>query len=423
MTKWSNWSGNVVAQPANHVAASSPETLAETLRGSTGAIRMVGSGHSFSPIVAVDDGTLVSLDGFDHVDEVAPGQARIGAGGRLGDISNKLHDLGHAFANMGDINDQTLGGALATATHGTGLAFGCYSSMLSELTLIDGSGDTRVISRTADPDLFRAMAVGIGTGGIVIEAVMNTATPYRLDRTRYAIPLHDMLDDITDRMSAHRNVEFYYITGSGQALVMESEASDAAPIARPEDRDQEGLAQLRLAQRLLGWAPGLRRFALGHAIRSHTSEHFIEDWHRAFPTNRDGLRFNETEYHLPLELGPEALREVVNLVEKDFPRVYFPMEVRTVGADDLCLSPFYQRDSMSIAVHHEAGKPFDALMQAVEGVFHKYQGRPHWGKMHSLTAPDLRALYPEWGMAIEARRELDPDNRFVTPYIARLLGL
>lgn len=423
MKEWSNWSGSAIAHPGRQVAVTSETDLSALVKDTDDIIRVVGSGHSFTPIAAVDGGTLVSLNGFDHIGPISCDLARIGAGGRLEAISSQLHEAGHAFTNMGDINDQTLGGALATATHGTGLTFGCYSSMLSELTMIDGRGERRVIARDGNTDLFRAMAVGIGTGGIVTEAVMNTATPYRLDRTRYAIALEDMLDSFTDRMGACRNVEFYYITGSGQALVLQSEASDAPTIARPEDRDQEGLAQLRLAGKLLGWSPTLRRLALGMAIKSHTTEHFIEDWHRAFPTDREGIRFNETEYHLPLEQGPTALREVVALIEKQFPEVYFPMEVRTVGADDLSLSPFFKRDSMSIAVHHEAGKPFDALLRAVEVVFHKYEGRPHWGKMHSLQHSDLRALYPEWDMAIEARRELDPDNRFVTPYIAGLLGL
>ena len=423
MKEWSNWSGSAGATPARHVAVTSEDELGALIRDTEGPIRAVGSGHSFTPIAAVDGGTLVSVDGFDHVEDTGPGQARIGAGGRLGTISQRLHDLGHAFSNMGDINDQTLAGALATATHGTGLGFGCYPSMLSELTLIDGRGERRVLSRSADSDLFRAMAVGIGTGGIVTDTVLNTVAPYRLDRARYAIALEDMLDTFSERMTAKRNVEFYYITGSGLALVMESDTSDAAPIARPEARDQDGLAQLRLAGRLLGWAPALRRFVLGHALKSHTREHFIEDWHLAFPTDRDGIRFNETEYHLPLEHGPQALREVAALVERNFPNVYFPLEIRTVGADDLCLSPFYKRDSMSIAVHHEAGQPFDALMRAIETVFHQYEGRPHWGKLHSLTAVELRPLYPEWDLAIEARRELDPGNRFVTPYIAGLLGL
>ncbi|MCV6586557.1 MAG: FAD-binding protein [Marinibacterium sp.] len=423
MKQWSNWSGSAVARPAAQHAVTTEDELSTVLTRQTGTVRMVGSGHSFTPIAAVDQGLQLSLDGFDRVEAAGPMQARIGAGGQLGAISRALDGLGQAFSNMGDINDQTLAGALATATHGTGLGFGCYSAMLSELTLMDARGERHVLSRDRDGDLFRAMAVGIGTGGIVTEGVVNTVAPYRLNRRRYAIALNDMLDEFDARMGACRNVEFYYITGSGQALVMESETSQAPLVPRPEDRDQDGLAQLRLAGRLLGWSPALRRFALGRAIRGHTDEHFIEDWHRAFPTDRDGIRFNETEYHLPLEHGPQALREVIALVERSFPEVYFPMEVRTVGADDLSLSPFFGRDSLSIAVHHEAGQPFEPLLRAVETVFHKYQGRPHWGKMHSLTAPALRALYPEWDMAIEARRMLDPDNRFVTPYIARLLGL
>lgn len=423
MKEWTNWSGSVVTLPSKQVSVSSEDQLVSLLKHSDGPLRMVGTGHSFTPIAAVDGGTLAKLDGFDHVIQSDQSKARIGAGARLGDISEKLHTLGLALSNMGDINDQALGGALATATHGTGLGFGCYSSMLSELTVIDCRGDKRLLSRDLDADLFRAMAVGIGTGGVVTEAEMQLTQPYRLDRKRYAIALDDLLDDFSARMTACRNVEFYYITGSGQALVFESDASDAPLVERPKDRDQDGLAQLRLAARLLKWSPRLRRFILGKALRSHTHEHFVEDWHRAFPTDRDGIRFNETEYHLPLEHGPAALKEIVALVERSFPDVYFPMEIRTVAADDLCLSPFYKRDTVSIAVHHDATQPFGAVLEAVETVFAKYQGRPHWGKMHNLTAAELRLLYPEWDLAIEARREFDPDNRLVTPYIARLLGL
>ena len=423
MREWSNWSGSAVARPSQRVVATSEEQLSAVLKGAEGPVRMVGAGHSFTPIAAVDGGTQVSLGGFDDVTEAGQLRARIGAGGQLGDISRKLHAMGYAFSNMGDINDQALGGALATATHGSGLEFGCYSSMLSEFTVIDGTGEKRVLSRDKEGDLFRAMAVGIGTGGVVTEAVMHMAQPYRLDRRRYAIPLNDLLEEFSSKMSACRNVEFFYITGSGQALVIESDTSSDALIARPEDKDQEGLAQLRMAARFLRWSPRLRRLVLGQALKSHTQEHFVEEWHKAYPTDRDGIRFNESEYHLPLEHGPRALREVVALIESTFPEVYFPMEVRTVAGDDLCLSPFYKRDSLSIAVHHEAGKPFEGILKAIEDIFAEYQGRPHWGKMHGLEAADLRTLYPEWDLAIEARRELDPQNRLVTPYIARLLGL
>lgn len=427
MKQWSNWSGSVVAIPAQNVTVSDEAQLAALIQTSDAPMRAVGAGHSFAPVAAADGGTMVRLAGFDAVmalpiDEAGQTSARIGAGQPLGQLTSKLHHLGQALSNMGDIDDQTVGGALATATHGTGAQFGCYPSMLQELTLIDGTGRKQVLSRDADADLFRAMAVGIGTGGIVTEAVINTVAPYRLDRMRYAMPIHDLLAEFDTRMSAARNVEFYYITGSGQGLVMESRETIADPRARPADKDQEGLAQLRLAARLTRFSPALRRMVLGMAIKGHTKEHFIEDWHLAFPTDRDGIRFNETEYHLPAEVGPEALGRVIELVERDFREVYFPFEVRTVKADDLMLSPFQGRDSVSIAVHHEAGKPFKALLAAVEKIFAEYDGRPHWGKMHNLRANDLRRLYPEFDRAVEARRHLDPKGLFLTPYMQELLG-
>ncbi|MCT8158787.1 D-arabinono-1,4-lactone oxidase [Pseudoruegeria sp. SHC-113] len=427
MQQWSNWSGSAVARPARVCEVADEAALCTAITGSEGPVRPVGSGHSFSPIAAVDGGTLLRLSGFDGVEALPEAEdgskrARIGAGITLGALTGQLNAMGHALANMGDIDDQTVGGALGTATHGTGAGFGCYPSMLEELTFVDGTGARRVIHRERDADLFKAMAVGIGTGGVVTEAVIRTVAPYRLERSRYALPIEEMLSDFGPRMQAARNVEFYYITGSRQALVMESRATEDPLLARPPDKDQEGLRQLRLAARLTRAAPGLRRFALGLALKGHVKEHFIEDWHRAFPTDRDGIRFNESEYHLPAEAGPEALRRVIEVVERDFRDVYFPMEVRTVAADDLWLSPFYKRLSVSIAVHHEAGKPFEALLAAIETIFAEYDGRPHWGKMHSLKAEDLRRLYPMWDAAIEARRALDPEGRFLTPYMRELLG-
>ncbi|SLN28741.1 L-gulono-1,4-lactone dehydrogenase [Pseudoruegeria aquimaris] len=424
---WSNWSGGVVAQPAQILDVADEAALAAAIRSAAVPVRPVGSGHSFSPVAAVPGGTLLRLAGFDHVEPLADGDdgarhVRVGAGITLGALTERLHAMGHALANMGDIDDQTVGGALGTATHGTGAAFGCYPSMLEALTLIDGMGNRRMISRAEEPELFKAMAVGIGTGGVVTEAVIRTVAPYRLERSRYALPIGDMLADFEARMAAARNVEFYYITGSGQALVMESRETEGDLVARPPDRDQEGLRQLRLAAKLTRAAPRLRRFALGLALKGHVKEHFVEDWHKAFPTDRDGIRFNESEYHLPAEAAPEALKRVIERVERNFRDVYFPMEVRTVAPDDLWLSPFFERPTVSIAVHHEAGRPFGALLAEIETIFADYEGRPHWGKMHGLKAGQLRKLYPKWDEAIAARRELDPKGLFLTPYMRELLG-
>jgi FAD/FMN-containing dehydrogenase len=168
--------------------------------------------------------------------------------------------------------------------------------------------------------------------------------------------------------------------------------------------------------------PWLRRRLIGSAFAKIPSEDYVADWLNVYASERN-VKFNEMEYHLPIEEGAKALREIIALAENKFPEVYFPVEVRVVAPDDIWLSPFYQRPTASIAIHHDALEDPLPYFAAAEPIFRKYGGRPHWGKMHNLKAADLAAIYPRWKDAMDWRREMDPDNRFVTPYMAQLLGV
>lgn len=422
-TQWHNWAGNVVGL-AQRVSIRTEAELADLLATTRSGAKVVGSGHSFSPLLQTE-GQHIALDGLTDVSaENGPNGeklVRAGTGVVLRDLTARMHQMDRALMNMGDVDGQRLGGALATGTHGTGRAFGCYSAMLHEIALVDGRGD-RWRARRGE-ETFQAMAVSLGTGGIVTQALIEAVTPYRLAKRRFAISFGDLIDGFDGLMGTGRNVEFFYITHSGAALGLESQKTDQPATERPADRDQEGLRQLRLAGRVLGGLPRLRRWMLGRMLMSHTTEHFINDWHLAYPTERDGIRFVETEWHVPAETGAQALADVVSVVERDFPQVYFPMEIRSVAADDLWLSPFYQRPSVSIAVHHEAGQPCQPLFDAVQSVMMRYDGRPHWGKCHGLAAAELKLLYPRWKEAVQIRQDLDPDGRFLSPYLRRLLGV
>ncbi|MDM7255517.1 MAG: D-arabinono-1,4-lactone oxidase [Paracoccus sp. (in: a-proteobacteria)] len=253
--------------------------------------------------------------------------------------------------------------------------------------------------------------------------MLRTVPPYRLAKRRYAMRLDAILDDFDAVMRSARNVEFYYIPHSGAAMVLESVLADGAVTQRPPDNDQKALRQLRMVSRLMGRTPRLRRSLIARLMLAHAEERFTEDWHRAFPTERDSMRFNETEWHLPPETAPDALREVVGALERAMPGLFFPMEVRLTGGDDLYLSPFTGGERVSIAVHDIAVRDFTPVLDIVEPIFIRHGGRPHWGKMHRLTAAELRPLYPHWDEAIDARRHYDPDGRFLTPYLRRMLGL
>jgi FAD-linked oxidoreductase len=223
-------------------------------------------------------------------------------------------------------------------------------------------------------------------------------------------------------MQAHRSAEFYFIPFSGSAMFLASDITDEPVTARPPEDDEDGLKTLKTLRNTLRYIPWARRKLIGSAMRRLPREDYVEDWLNVYTSDRR-TRFNEMEYHLPLEEGPKALAEIITLTEKHFPEVYFPMEVRTVAPDDYWLSPFYHRPTCSIAIHHDAAENPLAYQRAAEPIFRRYGGRPHWGKMHSLTAAELSRLYPRWKDAMDVRRDIDPDNRFVTPYIARLIGL
>ncbi|MBZ9883010.1 FAD-binding protein [Mesorhizobium sp. CA10] len=422
-TAWSNWSGFVTASPKLIAAPADAGELAELVRSAPGPLRIAGAGHSFTPLVQ-SDGTIVSLEKIEGLvsHDAANNRARVRAGTRLGSLMRILQDIGQGLPNMGDIDRQAIGGALGTATHGSGPTLGAYHTQLEAVQLVDGQGELREFSRADDLDMIHATGVALGAFGVLTEVAMNNIATYRLRRRKWVLPIGDMLKNFETMMAAHRSAEFYYIPFAGYAQFIASDLSDAAPTMRPTEDDEEGLATLRKLRTALRWLPSLRRALIKGAVRKVPAEDYVQDWLNVYASDRR-TKFNEMEYHLPYEEGPKALAEIIALTEKHFAEVYFPIEVRSVAADEFWLSPFYKRLTCSIAIHHDAANDPLPFMRAAEPIFRKYGGRPHWGKMHSLKAADFKKLYPRWDDAMTVRRDIDPQNRFVSPYMAGLFGI
>ena len=420
---WNNWSGFVTAFPKQIATPADAGELAELVRSAPGPLRVAGAGHSFTPLVQ-SDGTIVSLEKIEGLvsHEPAANRARVGAGTRLGALMQILQGIGQALPNMGDIDKQAIGGALGTATHGSGPTLGAYHTQLEAVQLVDGKGKLREYSRATDQDMIHAIGVALGSFGILTEVTMNNIAAYRLRRRKWVLPIGDMLRDFEKMMAAHRSAEFYYIPFSGYAQFIASDLSDAQPTQRPTEDDEEGLATLRKLRTVLRWLPSLRRALIKGAVKKVPAEDYVQDWLNVYVSDRR-TKFNEMEYHLPYEEGPKALAEIIALTEKHFPEVYFPMEVRSVAPDEFWLSPFHKRLTCSIAIHHDAANDPRPFMRAAEPIFRKYGGRPHWGKMHSLKAADFKKIYPRWDDALAVRRDIDPENRFVSPYMAGLFGI
>jgi FAD-linked oxidoreductase len=414
---WRNWSGGQSCQPAMRAAPASEADLAELVAKAQVPIRAVGAGHSFSPLVPTD-GTLLTLDRIAGIagHDAKTHQADILAGMRLAQMSDQLAQVGLALDNMPDINKQSLAGAISTGTHGTGADIGSLSTFVRSLRLVTASGDIVDCDADTKPELFQAARVSLGALGIITKARIQARPLYKLKRRTWVAPVEDMLDALPELEAKNRNFEFYYIPYSGMALGITNNETDEPETPVPVNEDDEGLHQLKMLEDWLGWSPTLRRWTIRKILSGMEPEERVDYSHKTLSTER-GVRFNEMEYHLPRDAAPAALREVIDTIEKNNIRVFFPIEFRTVAADDIWLSPFYRRKSASIAVHQFHEWSHKEYFAAIEPIFRRADGRPHWGKLNTLVASDFANLYPKWPDFLEMRSELDPDGKFLNPYL------
>jgi len=414
---WKNWSGSQICYPSARKAPANIQELQEIVKNATGKVRPVGSGHSFTPLVPTD-GTIVSISRLSGVVSADSNNntAIIQAGTRLGDIGGPLANMGQALINMPDIDQQTLAGALGTATHGTGASLGCMSSFVESLQLVTANGELIECDAQKNPEIFNAARVNLGALGVVTQVRMKNMPKYKLKREMSWRPVEDILADAMDLAQNNRNFEFYYIPFSGMGF-QDVQNITTEPTSSTETLDQnDGAETLKTLRSALSWSPTLREFALSTYMKSVDDEVVVGNSWDNYATERN-VRFNEMEYHLPLENGIAAFKEIRTLIERDFHEVFFPMEVRFIKSDDIWLSPFFQRDSMSIAVHRYFNEDYQPLFKAVEPILQKFGGRPHWGKINTMQADKLEQHYAHWNDFKEVRRQLDPEGKFLNPYL------
>ena len=418
--EWVNWSGSQRCTPARRLA---PRTRAEVARAvveGPAPVRVAGAGHSFSGGAATG-GTLLSLDALDRVLEVDGERVRVEAGIRLHALSRELLARGLAMPNLGDIDVQSLAGAICTGTHGTGARLPILSAQVEavELVLADGS------ERTLDHgELLAAAQVSLGALGVVVAVTLRCVPAFRLRGIDAPQPLEDVLADLGARADAHAHFEFWTFPHSGIALTRTNDRTDDPP-RRPGRvkaytsdilLDNRALYLVSRAARAFPRAiPALNRFA-----SSAASTRERVDWSHAVFASPRLVRFEEMEYSIPREHAAGAVREVKAILERH--PVSFPIELRFVRADDALLSPAYGRDSAYIAVHLFEGMPYEAPFREVEAHLSSLGGRPHWGKRSFLGAADLAPRYPGWDAFASIRAELDPGGRFASAWVRHVLG-
>ncbi len=384
-------------------------------------VKVAGSGHSFTDI-ACTDGVMIDMTAMRRVLAVDGNEVTVEAGITLHDLGEELRSRGLAMENQGDVDPQTLAGAISTATHGTGAGYGNLSSQVTGVRLVDGTGEVRDIR---DGDELRAARVSLGALGAISAVTLRCVPAFTIHRLDEPRPLDDLLPRLDELVDSHDHWEAFVMPYTRRALTLTSERTDREP--RPRGRAGAFMQDVVLENAVLGafcrtgrafprLIPSLNRALAG---LMSGSEH-LDASNRVYANTRL-VRFTEMEYAIPREHAAEALERVLALIERRRLPIGFPIEFRVTAPDDALLSTAHGRPTAYIAVHQYVGMEFETYFRAVEAIMDEYGGRPHWGKRHYQTAATLRPRYPDWDRFTEIRDRLDPERRFENDYLRRVL--
>ncbi|MFI0484692.1 D-arabinono-1,4-lactone oxidase [Actinomadura sp. 9N215] len=428
--KWQNWAGNQQATPHRVVTPRTAGEVAAAVRTAAEdglTVRMTGTGHSFTG-AAVTEGVLLRPAGLTAVRSVdtASGLVTVEAGLPLHALNRVLDEHGLALANMGDIQEQTVAGALQTATHGTGRDAAGLASQVAALELVLADGAVVTCSREERPDLFDAARAGVGALGVVTAITWRTVPSFLLRAQEEPMKWNEVLARLDEFDTANEHFEFYWFPHTEGCLTKRNNRVEGP--AEPLSRFRHWLDDRFLSNTVFGAvnrlthrAPATTPFVNGVSAKALGARAYSDTSYKVFTSPRT-VRFKEQEYAIPREELVPALRELRALFERRNWRISFPIEVRTLPREDAWLSMAHGRNSAFIAVHVYHRDAHEEYFRGVEDLMTALDGRPHWGKLHTRDAAYLEKVYPRFGDFRALRDELDPGRRFANPYTKQVFG-
>jgi L-gulono-1,4-lactone dehydrogenase len=426
---WRNWSGLQRCAPSRIERPSTESELSDIVREAASSgerVKVAGSGHSFTGI-ALTDGRMIDMSRYGDVLSIDSQAltATVQVGTRLSKLNETLEANGLALPNLGDIQYQTLAGAISTGTHGTGIRYHGIASQVAAMRLVAGDGSIVECSPDQEPDVFRAARVGLGALGVLSTVTLRCVPSFTLRAVEEPMRLEELLERLDELVNENDHFEFYYVPHTSWCLTKRNNRIEGEAAARPRWREffDDVLIQniafeaiCRVGRIAPGAIPRLAKVVAGSGRTDYSDAS-----HRVFTSPRT-VRFNEMEYSIPREAAGEAITRVRELVDRSGLRVSFPIEVRFLAGDDIPLSMAHGRESCFIAVHMYVGTPFQQYFEGVESIMNDYEGRPHWGKLHFQTAETLAPRYGEWDAFQEVRSRVDPEGMFANEYLERVLG-
>jgi FAD-linked oxidoreductase len=444
---WTNWARNVSVTPVRQEQPASENELSDAVRRAVRdghTVRVVGGGHSFAPAAATE-GVQLSLDRLNALHRVErdpdTGHAlvTVGAGMRLHQLNQVLAERGLAMQNLGDIDRQSIAGAISTGTHGTGARFGGLATRVRALTVMGPDGEVTRCGPTKNHDLFEASRLGLGATGVLSTVTIEAVPAFDLRAVEDVQPLERVLEGLDHLVTGSDHFEFFWFPTARKVQTLshtrlESRADSGGPVgvgrrvrraaaAARSFIDDELLSNvgLELANRTAATFPAVTPTLNSFAAQALRPRTYTAPSYEVL-CNPRRVRFRETEYAVPRAVVVDVLREIDAWLRSTGENVPFPLEIRFAPAEDVWLSTAYGRDTAYVAVQQYWRLPHARYFDAAEQIFTAVGGRPHWGKLHTRDVDYLAGQYRRLPDFQRARAAADPDGVFANPYTRRVLG-
>jgi FAD-linked oxidoreductase len=380
-------------------------------------------------LVATND-TLINLDYLDGLVSVDAErkQVTVQAGIRLKALNALLPQHGLALANLGSIAEQSIAGAISTGTHGTGIRYGSLSTQVVALTLVTAGGQRLRVSAEENAALLPAARLSLGALGVITEVTLQCVPAFNLVLLSRPVAFDEALEQIASLNQTNDRVRMYWFPGTEVIYLMTINDTDQ-PVT-PRQPVIEWFQNVAIRHDLMAML-----IRLGHRLpdlvdrinQFETRIGFVDDEQvdrgDRVLTVPMPPRHQECEYAVPYERTVEAIRVTRKIIEASDYKASIPVEIRFVAADDNMLSPAYGGPICYIGAYTYGETFARPYFQGFEIAMKRLGGRPHWGKRHSLTSTEARAMYPLFDRFGEVRRELDPHGTFANPYLRDLFEL
>ncbi len=382
-------------------------------------LKVLGTRHCFNHIADSKD-TFLSLRAMDQVVSLDPQSKNVTilAGMSYGQLCPYLHVRGFALHNLASLPHISVAGACSTATHGSGERNGNLATAVRAFEMVTAAGEVVHLSREADKEIFNAAVVGLGAFGVITKITLDIEPAFTMYQHVYEnLPLKELADN------------FDAIQASGYSVSLFTDWQDQRIGAVWIKSRAENSDAAKPAPDFLGAKLAVENL---HPIPGISAENCTEQmgvrgpWYERLPHFRMGFLPSagdelQSEYLVPRQHAVEAILAVECLRDKITPHLLIT-EIRTIAADDLWLSPCYKQPCVAI---HFTWKPdwhaVRKVLPEIERELAPVRARPHWGKLFTMTAEQLRPLYEKLPAFAQLARQYDPTGKFRNDFLQTYL--